>query len=80
MGNQPATVAEHHDITVENVGLAGTLDYDRVAWPNDGQHTPAHDLQSQSSRRTQHLASQITFEGLRFVKHLWRQCHDALGF
>ena len=79
VGNKPATVAEQYDITVEDVGLAGTLDDQRVARPNGGQHTPARDLQSQSSRRTQHLARQITFEGVRFVRYLWRRCHDALG-
>lgn len=79
MRKQASIAAEQHDVPFGNSAAIGSLDNQRIPGPDRRQHAPPHDLQSQSSRRTQDIAGQITFEGVRLVHRLWRRRHEALG-
>ena len=79
VSNEPATVAEHDDIAVEDIRAGGILDYERVARPNRGQHAPPGDPQAQTARRAQYLARKFALEGVQVGwPGLPKTFHDAL--
>jgi hypothetical protein len=81
MNEQPAIPVKQHDIALANVLTARALNHYGVAGENRWQHAPSCHPETQPSRRAQHVARQLTFQGVQIGPKRWLDWHhDADWF
>jgi hypothetical protein len=77
MSDEPATAAEHNDVTLAELVAAHLFDYKRVAGPDGGQHAPSRDAQMQTAGGVQHFSRQLTSQSMSLAHGLSRKLHDT---